>query len=62
MTEVRLKLEDSWKSRVGSWFDRPEMHALREFLQAEKQAGKVIFPPSRRILRRWIPRHLSRSR
>ena len=41
-TDTRLKLEASWKARVGDHFDRPEMHALSEFLRAEKHAGKRI--------------------
>lgn len=49
MTDTRLKLEPSWKARVGDWFERPEMLALREFLIAEKRAGKRIYPPSRLI-------------
>ncbi len=44
MSEERLKLETSWKARVGDHFDRPEMKALREFLLAEKRAGKRIYP------------------
>lgn len=46
MSDERLKLEASWKNRVGHWFQRPEMIALRDFLRAEKQAGKTIYPPS----------------
>lgn len=49
MTDSRLKLDASWKARVGDWFERPEMRALREFLLAEKNAGKIIYPPSSRI-------------
>jgi len=49
MTDERLKLEASWKARVGDHFDRPEMHALSEFLRAEKQSGKRIYPPGPRI-------------
>lgn len=49
MTDDRLKLEASWKARVGDYFDRPEMIALREFLRAEKQAGKRIYPPGPQI-------------
>jgi uracil-DNA glycosylase len=44
VTDERLKLEPSWKARVGDYFDRPEMHALSEFLRAEKHAGKRIYP------------------
>jgi uracil-DNA glycosylase len=49
MSEDRVKLEASWKARVGAYFDRPEMRALSEFLRAEKRAGKVIYPPGPRI-------------
>ncbi|MEO7324200.1 MAG: uracil-DNA glycosylase [Dokdonella sp.] len=45
MSEDRVKLEPSWKARVGSQFARPEMMALGEFLRTEKAAGKVIYPP-----------------
>jgi uracil-DNA glycosylase len=44
-----LKLEASWKARVGEYFDRPDMHALSEFLRAELRAGKAIYPPPKRI-------------
>lgn len=49
MTDERLKLESSWKARVGDHFDRPDMHALSEFLRAEKRAGKRIYPPGPQI-------------
>lgn len=45
----RVKLEPSWKQRVGVWFERPEMIALSRFLREEKQAGKVIYPPGSQI-------------
>jgi uracil-DNA glycosylase len=49
MTDERLQIEPSWKARVGDYFDRPEMHALSEFLRAEKRAGKRIYPPGPEI-------------
>ena len=49
MADERLKLEASWKQRVGDHFDRPEMIALREFLRAEIRAGKRIYPPGPEI-------------
>ncbi|GAA0725055.1 uracil-DNA glycosylase [Dokdonella soli] len=49
MTEDRVKLEPSWKARVGGEFERPQMQALAEFLRAEKRAGKVIYPAGPRI-------------
>ena len=45
----RLKLDASWKARVGDYFDRPEMQALATFLRAERDAGKLIYPQARNI-------------
>jgi uracil-DNA glycosylase len=42
MTDV--KLEDSWKQALAPEFAAPYMASLKQFLQAEKQAGKAIFP------------------
>lgn len=39
-----IKLEPSWLNVLGDEFDKPYMVALKEFLQAEKKAGKVIYP------------------
>lgn len=49
MSDERLKLEPSWKAHVGDYFDRPDMHALSEFLRAEKHARKRIYPPGPEI-------------
>lgn len=49
MSDDRLKLESSWKARVGEYFDQPEMIALREFLLTQKHAGKRIYPPGPEI-------------
>jgi uracil-DNA glycosylase len=46
---AELKLDASWKARVGDYFDRPEMVALSAFLRAELRAGKAIYPPPKRI-------------
>lgn len=45
MSNERVKLEPSWKARIGDYLERPEMQTLSSFLRAEKQAGKVIYPP-----------------
>jgi len=47
MSEVRL--EPSWKARIGDYLLRPQMQALADFLRAEKQAGKSIYPPGPEI-------------
>jgi uracil-DNA glycosylase len=49
VSEDRVKLDPSWKARVGAQFERPPMIALAEFLRAEKRAGKVIYPPGAKI-------------
>jgi uracil-DNA glycosylase len=49
MNARSLKLEDSWKAHVGAYFERPDMHALGDFLRAEKRAGKTIYPPGPEI-------------
>ena len=40
----RIQLEASWKQHLLNEFDQPYMQQLRDFLVAEKQAGKVIYP------------------
>lgn len=45
MSASRVKLEASWKERVGEYLERPEMAALSAFLRDEKSAGKTIYPP-----------------
>lgn len=45
----RIKLEPSWKARVGDWFDRDDMQALAAFLRARKAAGARVYPPGAQI-------------
>ncbi|MCQ4164041.1 uracil-DNA glycosylase [Tahibacter harae] len=49
MSETRVKLEPSWKERVGAYLDRPDMQALSEFLRSELRSGKIIYPPPKQI-------------
>lgn len=46
---TRIKLEPSWRDRVGAYLERPEMLKLSEFLRAELRAGKIIHPAPQRI-------------
>ncbi|NHT77869.1 uracil-DNA glycosylase [Rhizobiaceae bacterium CRRU44] len=39
-----VRLEESWKQALSKEFDSAYMGTLKGFLQAEKQAGKQIFP------------------
>ncbi|HVI59717.1 MAG TPA: uracil-DNA glycosylase [Luteimonas sp.] len=41
----RIKLESSWKQRVGDYLQRDDMQALSRFLRERKAAGARIFPP-----------------
>ena len=44
MNEQTIALEDSWKAALASEFTSPYMQQLKDFLLAQKQAGKRIFP------------------
>ena len=41
---TRIDLEPSWLAELGGEFEQPYMRSLREFLRAEKRAGKTIYP------------------
>src|SRR5690606_21962440 len=49
MSETTLKLEESWKARVGDWFEREDMRQLGAFLRQRKAAGATIYPPGPQI-------------
>ena len=41
---TQAKLDASWLAHLGAEFQQPYMLALKDFLQAQKQQGKVIYP------------------
>ena len=41
----KIKLHPSWCEVLGDQFEQPYMERLREFLQQQRAAGKVIYPP-----------------
>lgn len=45
----RIRLDPSWKAALTDTFEQPFMGELRAFLAAEKQQGKVIYPPGPEI-------------
>lgn len=45
MSTANIQIEESWKQALADEFERPYFRDLRTFLQAEKAAGKVIYPP-----------------
>ena len=46
-----VRIEPSWKARLGAQFAAPHMAGLGNFLRAEKAAGKRIYPPGSQIFR-----------
>jgi uracil-DNA glycosylase len=44
MPQNAVKLDQSWLDHIGSEFDKPYMQSLKQFLQAEKNKGKIIHP------------------
>lgn len=44
-----VRLEPSWKARVGDWFEREDMRQLSAFLRQRKAAGAAIYPPGKDI-------------
>jgi uracil-DNA glycosylase len=47
--DERIKLEPSWKARIGDWLQRPDMRELSAFLRQRKAAGARIYPPGPQI-------------
>ena len=45
----RIKLEPSWKARVGDYLLREDMQALAAFLRQRKAEGATIYPPASQI-------------
>lgn len=46
---MEVQIEDSWKQVLQPEFDKPYFAQIVQFLKAEKQAGKTIFPPGTHI-------------
>ncbi|QCO68555.1 uracil-DNA glycosylase [Luteimonas yindakuii] len=47
--DARIRLEPSWKARIGDYLLREEMRALSAFLRERTAAGAAIYPPGPRI-------------
>ena len=48
-TDDRIRLEPSWKARVGDYLASPPMQALSAFLRERRARGATIYPPPARI-------------
>ncbi len=44
-----VRLEPSWKTRVGNWFAREDMRQLSAFLRQRMAKGATIYPPGPQI-------------
>jgi len=44
MAEPSIKLNPDWMEHIAPEFELPYMKSLRDFLKAEKAAGRVIYP------------------
>ncbi|MGV8943144.1 uracil-DNA glycosylase [Thermomonas sp.] len=49
MSEPDIRLEPSWKARIGDWFAREDMQQLSAFLRQRKAAGASVYPPGKQI-------------
>lgn len=45
----RVRLEPSWKEKVGDYLQQPGMRTLSAFLRERKAAGARIYPPGQNI-------------
>ncbi len=45
----KVQLEESWKRSLAPFLLSPQMDSLRDFLFQQKQAQKIIYPPSKQI-------------
>ena len=44
MKALRQNLEPSWSAQLSDQFDQPYWYQLEQFLSAELQAQKIIYP------------------
>ena len=49
MSDDRIRLEPSWKARVGDYLQREDMRALSAFLRARRASGATVYPPGPEI-------------
>ncbi|HOU47455.1 MAG TPA: uracil-DNA glycosylase [Chitinophagales bacterium] len=46
MANLEVQIENSWKQILTEQFEQPYFLELQQFLQLEKNQGKIIYPPS----------------
>ena len=45
----QIKLHPSWVAQLADEFEKPYMRQLKQFLRAERAAGKVIYPAGKEM-------------
>lgn len=48
---MNVRIEQSWKDALQEEFDKPYFESLVRELHAEKEAGKIIYPPGSLIFK-----------
>ena len=48
---MSIKIHESWKKALKGEFEKPYFKNIKEFLVAEKKAGKIIYPPGSLIFK-----------
>lgn len=51
---MRMKLEKSWFEKLKTEIEKPYIGELKQFLHAETEAGKVIYPPQDQIFNAFL--------
>lgn len=46
MANLEVQIENSWKQILTEQFEQPYFLELQQFIQLEKNQGKIIYPPS----------------
>jgi uracil-DNA glycosylase len=46
---AQIRLEPSWRARVGDYLARPDMQALASYLRDRKRDGARVYPPAAQI-------------
>jgi uracil-DNA glycosylase len=54
MFEMSMNLEKTWYQKLKDEISQPYIHDLKNFLKAEKEAGKVIYPPENLVFNAFL--------
>ena len=49
MSEMNVKIEESWKVQLAGEFEQPYFKELVAFLKSEKEQNQQVFPPGQKI-------------